>query len=100
MHQKIDRTSAREKRQELPPDASFARSKAELALFWMLEQYPETRGLFRLNVLMPFRFGPRRAELDLYSESLALCIEVDGPQAKDALEALIALLEDGFGEED
>jgi len=66
-------------RLELPPDASFARSKAELALFWMLEQHPETHALFRLNVLMPFRFGPRRAELDLYSEQLALCIEVDGP---------------------
>jgi hypothetical protein len=66
-------------RLELPPEASLARSKAELALFWMLEQHPETHALFRLNVLMPFCFGPRRAELDLYSEQLALCIEVDGP---------------------
>jgi phosphocarrier protein HPr len=27
-------------------------------------------------------------------------IEVEGPQAKEAIEALVALVEDGFGEED
>jgi phosphocarrier protein HPr len=30
----------------------------------------------------------------------SILIEVDGAQAKDALEALIALVEDGFGEDD
>ena len=30
----------------------------------------------------------------------SIFIEVDGAQAKDALEALVALVEDGFGEED
>ena len=30
----------------------------------------------------------------------SILIEVDGAQAKDALEALVALVEDGFGEED
>lgn len=56
-----------------------ARSLAELALFQLLESLPETRGLFALNVRMGFRFGPGAAELDLFSDSLGLCIEVDGP---------------------
>jgi len=30
----------------------------------------------------------------------SILIEIDGAQAKDALEALVALVEDGFGEED
>jgi phosphocarrier protein HPr len=30
----------------------------------------------------------------------AILIEVDGPQAKDAIAALVALVENGFGEED
>ena len=33
-------------------------------------------------------------------QSHSILIEVDGAQAKDALEALIALVENGFGEED
>ena len=66
-------------RSELPPEAALARSQAELALYQLLEARAETRGLFRLNAQMPFFFGPRRAELDLYSEDLQLCVEVDGP---------------------
>jgi len=30
----------------------------------------------------------------------SILIEIDGAQAKDALEALVALVKDGFGEED
>ncbi len=56
-----------------------ARSLAELALFRMLESLRETRGLFALNVRMGFRFGRAPAELDLFSERLGLCVEVDGP---------------------
>lgn len=56
-----------------------ARSLAELALFRLLEGLAETRGLFALNVKMGFRFGPGAAEIDLFSERLRLCIEVDGP---------------------
>jgi phosphocarrier protein len=33
-------------------------------------------------------------------QSHSILIEVDGSQAKNALEALITLVEDGFGEED
>ena len=56
-----------------------ARSLAELALFRLLENQAETRGLFALNVKMRFRFGPGPAEVVLFSEELRLCIEVDGP---------------------
>jgi very-short-patch-repair endonuclease len=58
--------------------AERARSLAELLLFRLLESLPETRGLFGLNVKMEFQFGPRPAELDLFSGELGLCIEVDG----------------------
>lgn len=56
-----------------------ARSLAELALYQLLQSQPATRQLFTLNQRMPFNFGPKPAELDLYSPLLRLCIEVDGP---------------------
>ena len=63
-----------------PDDAARrARSLAELALYRLLEAHAKTRGLFSLNARMPFHFGQHKAELDLYSGDLSVCIEVDGP---------------------
>ncbi len=59
-----------------PDDDDPARSAAERALFEMLDA--EWPGLFALNQLLPFPFGPRPAEADLFAASLRLAIEVDG----------------------
>ena len=56
----------------------LARSKAERALYEMLESWPETTGLFELNGKLDFRFGPRLAEVDLLCRALRIAIEVDG----------------------
>ena len=53
-----------------------ARSLAERALFDLLNL--EWPGLFALNVPLPFPFGPRPAEADLYADALRLAVEVDG----------------------
>jgi very-short-patch-repair endonuclease len=37
-----------------------------------------TRDLFVLNGLLPFSFGPRKAEVDFVCAALRLAIEVDG----------------------
>ena len=63
------------------PDDEFeeddpARSAAERFLFELLNQrWP---GLFALNVALPFPFGSRPAEADLYADAVRLVIEVDG----------------------
>ncbi|BBL35789.1 hypothetical protein Nstercoris_02065 [Nitrosomonas stercoris] len=44
----------------------------------MLELAPETRGLFKLNVKMPFKFGNRSMEIDLFANSVQIALEVDG----------------------
>ncbi len=75
----IDEASGTARPGVSPTAVERARSLAELALFRLLENHPETRGLFALNVKMGFRFGPGPAEIDLFSERLQLCIEVDGP---------------------
>ena len=58
--------------------ADRARSLAERLLFLALEDHAATRGRFALNVRMPFTFGPRAAEIDLYSRLDRIAIEVDG----------------------
>ncbi len=55
-----------------------ARSVAERELWRLLEEHSESRGLFRLNQRMPYRFGSRPAEIDLFAISIGLAIEVDG----------------------
>jgi very-short-patch-repair endonuclease len=58
--------------------SEHARSLAEALLWQLLESRPETCGRFHLNVLQPWNFGPRRAELDLFSSQWQVAIEVDG----------------------
>jgi hypothetical protein len=55
-----------------------ARSLAEQRLFELLQAEPVTRDLFVLNGLLPFSFGPRKAEVDFVCAALRLAIEVDG----------------------
>lgn len=55
-----------------------ARSLAEQRLFELLQAEPMTRDLFVLNGLLPFSFGPRKAEVDFVCAALRLAIEVDG----------------------
>jgi hypothetical protein len=60
-------------------DHHRARSAAEQFLFEFLESLPETTGRFELNgVLDDFRFGPRKAEVDLLCRSPRIAIELDG----------------------
>lgn len=61
---------------QIDPDG--ARSAAEALLFARLEAGPPTAGVFRLNQRMEFAFGPRPAEIDVYSRGHALAVEVDG----------------------
>lgn len=63
-----------EKEDNLP----LARSRAEQFLFHMLECVPETRGVFQLNVKMPFKFGSRPMEIDLFAISGQIALEIDG----------------------
>jgi hypothetical protein len=57
-------------------DTDPARSEAERFLFALLDvMWP---GLFALNRPLPFAFGPRPAEADLFADELRLVIEVDG----------------------
>jgi hypothetical protein len=62
-----------------PSEANRARSAAERFLYERLESLPETTGLFRVNPVLNFRFGPGRVvEVDLAALSLHLVVEVDG----------------------
>ncbi len=64
-----------------PPDEPRARSAAEAFLFRRLESLAETTGLFQLNVKLPIPFDNwSEMEIDLYSPTLRLAIEIDGPQ--------------------
>ncbi len=54
------------------------RSEPERFLFEKLESTPETAGLFRPNVRLPFAHGPRAAEADLLAAGLKLVVEIDG----------------------
>jgi very-short-patch-repair endonuclease len=73
---------AQEARRRLSEEANQlaerARSEAELQLYELLEADPVTRGLFELNVQMPFSFGARRAEIDLACVELRVAVEIDG----------------------
>jgi len=55
-----------------------ARSKPELRLYELLEADAETRGKFRLNQRMAFKFGSGAAEIDLMCEAHRIAVEVDG----------------------
>jgi very-short-patch-repair endonuclease len=60
-------------------DDDPARSAAERFLFEWLESTPETAGLFELNGMLDFRFGPTQwIEVDLVARSLKLAVEIDG----------------------
>ena len=63
---------------EKKDDPSIARSQAEQFLFHILEWVPETRGVFKLNVKMPFKFGNRLMEIDLFSTADRIALEIDG----------------------
>lgn len=58
--------------------ADRARSEAERFLYALLQRSQVTRGLFALNVLLPFQFGNRRLEADFAARSLYVVLEVDG----------------------
>jgi very-short-patch-repair endonuclease len=56
----------------------FARSRAEMALYELLERRPRTRGLFRLNRKVSSAVGSPGLEVDLLCETLKLAVEIDG----------------------
>lgn len=56
----------------------FARSRAELSLFELLQRRPRTRGLFRLNRVVHGSDGSGAMEIDLLCASLRIALEVDG----------------------
>ena len=53
-------------------------SAQERFLFELLNHHAQLGGLFQLNADPGFRFGNRRAEVDLLCNSLAIAIEIDG----------------------
>lgn len=58
-----------------------ARSATEAFLFRRLETLPETKGRFRLNVVIPIPFdGQGRLEVDLLCADARVAIELDGGQ--------------------
>jgi len=71
--------AARTIRNPTPADAeSDFRSVHEQFLFEQLESLPETAGLFRPNVVLPFRHGTKALEADLLAGQLKIVVEVDG----------------------
>jgi very-short-patch-repair endonuclease len=60
------------------PTEGEARSAAEAFLFAILNQRPQTRNRFRLNVPLDFHFGTRPVEGDLVATDTRLVVEVDG----------------------
>ena len=56
----------------------LARSQAERTLFEFLERWPETAGRFAQNAQLDFQFGPRAAEIDLFSREARVAVEIDG----------------------
>ncbi len=61
-----------------PAEDDRARSAAERFLHLMLEESPETQGLFELNGQAEFRIHNRPVEVDFLSRRLRLAIEIDG----------------------
>ncbi|MDB5306936.1 MAG: hypothetical protein JWO38_1138 [Gemmataceae bacterium] len=74
----IDRLTAGGLAAEVAAAADDFRSVHERFLFEQLECLPETAGLFRPNLGLPFAHGNRPAEADLVCERLKLVVEVDG----------------------
>jgi hypothetical protein len=71
--------AARMVRHPSPVDIeSDFRSLQEKFLFEQLEAMPETSGLFKPNVELPFHHGNRAGEADLLAARLKLVVEVDG----------------------
>jgi very-short-patch-repair endonuclease len=64
-----------------PPTTTvqLARSALELLLYQLLVADPRTRGRFRHNQRMSFRFGRKAAEIDLWALADRVAVEVDGP---------------------
>jgi very-short-patch-repair endonuclease len=58
--------------------ADRARSENERFLFTQLESRPQTAGVFVLNQKSDYRFGSKRLEIDLFSETYSIAIEIDG----------------------
>ena len=55
-----------------------ARSENQRFLFAQLESRPQTAGVFRLNAGQEYKFGSRRMEIDLFSETYSIAVELDG----------------------
>jgi hypothetical protein len=64
-----------------------ARSENERFLFVQLESRPQTAGIFVLNPKQEYKFGSKRLEIDLFSESYSIAIELDGFHHFQDLEA-------------
>jgi len=58
--------------------ADHARSENERFLFTQLEARPQTAGVFVLNPKSDYRFGSKSLEIDLFSETYSIAIELDG----------------------
>ncbi|WP_240486513.1 endonuclease domain-containing protein [Hyalangium minutum] len=69
---------AREAAAREPSGASRARSAEEEFLHLLLEEIPETQGLFELNQRAGFLIQGRPVEVDFLSLTLRVAIEVDG----------------------
>jgi very-short-patch-repair endonuclease len=61
-----------------PSEADRARSAAEQFLRLLLEEIPDTQGLFELNERTGFLIKGRPVEVDFLSHPLRLAIEIDG----------------------
>ncbi|MDY7225897.1 endonuclease domain-containing protein [Hyalangium rubrum] len=61
-----------------PAEADGARSEAERFLRMMLDEFPDTHGLFELNKRAKFRIHNRPVEVDFLSDLLRVAIEIDG----------------------
>ncbi|MGB7219993.1 MAG: DEAD/DEAH box helicase family protein [Vicinamibacterales bacterium] len=68
----------------VPPDADGAdraRSATEAFLYRRLETLPETKGRFRINVILPIAFdGVGQLEVDLLCADARVAVELDGAQ--------------------
>jgi len=61
-----------------PAEADGARSDAERFMCLLLDEMPDTQGLFELNERVEFRISNRPVEVDFLSRRLRIAIEIDG----------------------
>jgi very-short-patch-repair endonuclease len=61
-----------------PAEADGARSEAERFMRLLLDEMPDTQGLFDLNTRAEFRINNRPVEVDFLSDRLRIAIEIDG----------------------